>query len=622
MYFKNYLTIFYHSFIPMILVRKEQSWHNIRPQKSSVEYMMKEGIRHVFGIPGHGCTGFVDSFFDRYDQITPIMMRHEQAAAHAADAYFRVTGKPGVCFTSLGPGATNLLTGLATAMVDSSAVVAICGAPPTADYEKGVLQGLYRHRQADFSNIMRLGVKRVRTIERLDRTADTIARAFKEAVSGRPGPVLIELPIDIQPEVVNIDGIPEPLCRRPTGRPRGDAQQVKRAVELLKSAQRPLILAGGGVILSEASGELFKLAEYTNTPVITTMMGKGVIPEDSPLFAGYAGWSGTVPGNEMAKKCDVLLALGTRFADPSCSCYKPGVTYTIPPTKVIQIDIDPLEIGKNYPVEVGIIGDIKATLMDLIEECQSAKVTGTRGGWLEKLCELKKAWEAKIDPDRDANKSPVTMGRFFKELREYLDRDTIILGEAGWAQIYLFQQFPVYIPRTHISSGGFSTMGFSLPGAIGAKLAHPDRQVVACPGDGGFLMTMQEMATAVQYNIPIVVCILNNLGWLCIRDLQNIQCTPSDKQEDRSVATMFVYGDTRGSAKSEPYDIDFEGFAKSFGAFGATVRNPEEIKPTLEAAFASSKPAVINVYVDESVPSLPGWWALPTPAYLERELQR
>ena len=165
-------------------------------------------------------------------------------------------------------------------------------------------------------------------------------------------------------------------------------------------------------------------------------------------------------------------------------------------------------------------------------------------------------------------------------------------------------------------------MGFSVPGAIGAKLAHPDRQVVACPGDGGFLMTMQEIATAVQYNIPIVVCILNNLAWLCIRDLQNIQCTPPDRQEDRSVATTFVYGDTRGIAKSKPYDIDFEGFAKSFGAFGATVRSPEEIKPTLEAAFGSNKPAVINVYVGESVPPLPGWWALPTPGYLERELKR
>jgi len=587
-----------------------------------VEYMIKEGIEYVFGIPGHGCTGFVDAFFDRYDKIQPIMIRHEQAAAHAADAYFRVTGNPGVCFTSLGPGATNLLTGLATAMVDSSAVVAICGAPPTADYEKGVLQGLYRHRQADFSNIMRLSVKRVWTIERPDRTADIIAGAFKEAVSGRPGPVLVEIPIDVQPEVVSIDHTPEPLNRRPSGRPRGDAQQVKKAAELLKNAKRPLILAGGGVILSEASEELIKLAEDTNIPVITTMMGKGVIPEDSPLFAGYAGWSGTVPGNEMAKKCDVLLAVGTRFADLSCSCYKPGVTYNIPPTKVIQIDVAPLEIGKNYPVEVGIIGDAKATLTDLIEECKSAKVMGERKEWLGKLSELKKAWETEIGPDRDADKSPVTMARFLKELRQYLDKDAIVFGEAGWAQIFLFQQFPVYMPRTHISSGGFSTMGFSVPGAIGAKLAHPDRQVVACPGDGGFLMTMQEIATAVQYNIPIVVCILNNLGWLCIRDLQNIQCVPPDKEEDRSVATMFVYGDTRGVAKSETYDIDFEGFAKSFGAFGATVRKPEEIKPTLEAAFASNKPAVINVYVDESAPPLPGWWALPTPGYLERKLER
>ena len=587
-----------------------------------VEYLIKEGIEYVFGIPGHGCTGFLDAFFDRYDKIKPIMVRHEQAAIHAADAYFRATGKPGVCFTSLGPGATNLLTGLATAFVDSSAVVAICGAPPTADYEKGVLQGMYRHRQADFTNIMRLSVKRVWTIERPDRTADVIARAFKEATTGRPGPVLVELPIDIQPEVVDIPEIPEPLTRRPAGRPRGDAKQIEKAVALLKTAKQPLILAGGGVMLSDGSEELVTLAELTNTPVITTMMGKGVIPEYSPLFAGYGGWSGTRPGNEMAKACDVLLAVGTRFADLSCSCYEPGVTYNIPPTKVIHVDIDPLEIGKNYPVEVGIVGDVKATLADLINVCKQKQVTGPRTEWLGKLNTLNAEWNSEISGDRDSDKSPVTMARFLKELREFLDRDAIVFGEAGWAQIFLFQQFPVYMPRTHLSSGGFSTMGFAVPGAIGAKLAYPNRQVVACPGDGGFLMTLQEIATAVQYNIPIVVCVMNNLGWLCIRDLQNIQCTPPDKQEDRSLATMFVHDDTRGIADANAYDIDFEAFAKSFKAFGATVRSPDEIKPTLQAAFASNQPAIINIYVDEAPPPMPGWWALPTPAYLERQLER
>jgi acetolactate synthase-1/2/3 large subunit len=506
-------------------------------------------------------------------------------------------------------------------MADSSAVVAICGCPPTRDLEKGVLQAMYRHREGDYTNIMRFATKRVWTITRPDRTPDIIARAFKEATTGRPGPVLVELPIDLQPLAVDVPGIPEPLSRRPVGRVRGDAGQIGRAADLLMTARRPLILAGGGVVLSEASGELVRLAEALNAPVITTMMGKGAISESHRLFAGYAGWSGTRPGNEMAKDCDVLLAVGTRFADLTCSCYEPGVTYSMPPTRLIHVDLDPLEIGKNYPVEIGIVGDARAVLADLVEAVPTREES-TRTPWLGKLEELQEAWDEELGPDRTSDASPVTMPRFLADLRDFLDDDAIVLGEAGWAQIFLFQQFPVYSPRTHLSSGGFSTMGFGVPGSIGAKLAYPDRQVVACVGDGGFLMALHEIATAVQYNISIVVCVLNNLGWLCIRDLQNIQCAPPGESVDRSVATMFVYDDTRGVSKSEPYDIDFAAFAQSFRAFGATVRTPEEIGPALEAAFASGRPAVINVYVaPEVVPPMPGFWELPTPEYLVRELE-
>ncbi|MBM4086589.1 MAG: thiamine pyrophosphate-binding protein, partial [Planctomycetes bacterium] len=247
------------------------------------EYLIKEGVQHVFGVTGHGCTAFVDAFFDRHDKIKPIMVRHEQSAAHMADAYFRVTGRPGVCHTSLGPGATNLLTGLATAMVDSSAVVALCGAPPTRDVERGVLQSMYRHREEDFANIMRLSTKRVWNVARADRTPEVIARAFKEAVTGRPGPVLVELPIDVQTEAVDIPGVPEPRQHRPSGRIRGDAKAIERAAELLAHAKQPLILAGGGVIQSGATAELVRLSEILAAPVITTMMGKGAFPENNPL---------------------------------------------------------------------------------------------------------------------------------------------------------------------------------------------------------------------------------------------------------------------------------------------------------------------------------------------------
>ncbi len=578
-----------------------------------VDYLIAEGVEHAFGVPGHGCTAFVDIFCDKRNEITPIMVRHEQAAAHAADGYYRASGKPAVCFTSIGPGATNLITGLATAYVDSSAVIALCGCEPQRDVESGVLQAIYRSHESDFENIMRFANKRVWTIHKPERTPDIIARAYKEAVTGRPGPVLIAMPFDLQSKAVEVAAIPEPSSRRPVGRPVGDPQLVKQATKLLASAERPAILVGGGVILSGASEELVRVAELLGAPVITTMMGKGAFPEDHPLFAGYGGWSGSTAGNEIAKNCDVLFAVGARFADLSCSCYETGVTYSIPPTKLIHLDIDALEIGKNYPTEIGIVGDAKATLSLLAKDLEA--IVGMRKyqdlPWVKKMWELKKTWEESIEKARSSIKSPPTVPRLLKELRSLLDRDTVVLGEAGWAQIFLFQQFPVYMPRTHISSGGFSTMGFALPASIGAKLAQPERQVVACPGDGGFLMTLHELATAVQYNIPTVTIVINNLGWLCIRDLQWVQCG-----KGRDIATMFEY------ENGKPYDIDFEAFAKSFRAYGATIRKPEEITPTLKEALRSGVPAVINVYVDpETQPAMPGKFELPRPEYLIRKLR-
>lgn len=579
-----------------------------------MDYLIGEGVEYGFGVPGHGCTAFTDAFYERAEEIKPIMVRHEQGAAHAADGYFRASGKLAVCFTSIGPGALNLVTGLVTAYVDSSAMIALCGCEPERDVESGVLQAIYRSHESDFENIMRFANKRVWTIHKPERTPDIIARAYKEAVTGRPGPVLIAMPFDVQSKAVDVSDTPKPGGRRPMGRTAGDPELVKEAAKLLASSESPAILAGGGVILSGACDELVGLAELLGAPVITTMMGKGAIPEDHPLFAGYGGWSGTTPGNEVAKNCDVLLAVGVRFADLTCSCYEKGVTYSIPPTKLIHIDVDPLEIGKNYPVELGIVGDAKATLRLLIKDLEFIveRKKYEELPWVKRILGLKKKWEDSLEEARSSAKAPPTVPRLLKELRAILDRDAIVVGEAGWAQIFLFQQFPVYLPRTHLSSGGFSTMGFALPASIGAKLACPERQVVACPGDGGFLMTLHELATAVQYNIPTVTIVINNLGWLCIRDLQWIQCG-----KDRDIATMFKFED------GKPYDVDFEAFAKSFKAYGATVKKPEEIAPTLRDALKSNSPAVINVYVDlETVPPMPGKWVLPRPEYLVRKLRR
>lgn len=579
------------------------------------EYLIREGVPYAVGIPGHGNLALVDAFKDREDSIKIIQVRHEQSAVHLADGYYRASGRPLFCFTSIGPGAYNTVVGLATAFVDSSAVVVASGETHTYMFGRGVLQENERKYWADTLSVMRPITKRVWRVTRVDQLPFVIQQAFRISTTGRPGPVHIFLPMDIQADSADVE-IPEPSKHRPAGRISGDPALVRKAAELLAAAERPVILAGGGVITSDASKELVELAEYLGAAVITTMMGKGAIPEDHSLCAFYAGSKGSSCGNKLARSADVLLAVGCRFADETASSYRQGVSFSIPPTKLIHVDIDPNEIGKNYPIEVGIVGDAKAVLQQIIGVLRriAEKRKYENLPYYRRIQELKKEWQSILEPLQRSEEVPMITSRFLYELRKALKRDAIVVGAAGHAQAQVFQEFPVYEPRTHISSGGMSTMGWAIPAALGVKLAKPDRQVVAVCGDGDFQMTCQELATAVQYEIPVVFCVLNNYGWLSIRDLQ-----------------LDVYGAERGFATEfrrktagEKYSPDFVKLAEAFGCNGERVERPEEVVPAVRKSLRlTDQPTVIEVPVQDEYPGSKGvstgWWDVPIPSYLRRK---
>lgn len=577
------------------------------------EYLIKEKIPYMVGIVGHGCLGLVDAFKGYEEKIKILQVRHEQCATHLADGYYRVTGKPLAVFTSIGPGAANTIIGVATSYVDSTGMLLLIGDTHTYMRGTGTLQEIERQRDADSPQMFRPIVKRYWEVSRVDQLPHIIHRAFTQMLTGRPGPVLIDLPMDVQSDSADVE-IPEPSGHRLQNKAIGDTNQVERAAALLSSAKRPVILAGGGVITSGASEELRELAERTGAAVITTMMGKGSFPEDHPLYAWHAGSKGTSCGNKLARSSDVLLAVGCRFADETTCSYRKGVAFSIPPTKLIHIDLDPAEIGKNYPVEVGIVGDAKGVLGQILQVLRENKQNTEyrQTPYFNEIQRLKKEWFASLKKFQDSGKVPMTMSSFLKELREFLDRDAFVVSSSGNAQAQILQEFPFYEPGTYVSSGGFSTMGFSLPAALGVKLAHPDQQVVAVVGDGDFAMSMQELATAVQYNIPVVVVVVDNIGWASIKDLQ------MGVFGERPVATDFVKNN------DSLYTPDFTTIAKGFGVQAERIEKADQVKNALKRAFSSGRPALIHAMINREWPYglVAGWWDVPVPTYLTEQRRK
>jgi len=568
--------------------------------------MKNYGIEQVAGIPGHGIWSVTDAFLDEESSIPMIQTFHEQSAVHLADSYYRVSGKPMAAITSVGAGAANIVLGMATALSDSIAMLVITGGPPTHMRGHGLLQVLDRYGANDFPKIAETISKRSWVANTVEELPFILHRLFNAMLTGRPGPVHLEVPMDVQADSADVN-LHDLAARLPSGRMYPDPLAITRAVETMTSADRPLIVLGGGTISGDACAEVLELAETWNAPVVTTWNGKGAFPEDHVLSMGAIGHTGTHAGNTTSSSADVILAVGCRFTDWTCSSFADGVTFSIPQTKLVHIDVDPHEIGKNYPVEVGIVADAKIAVKALTEELGAAP---SRDAYSSELETLKQEWENTLSERRDSERVPFTSQRPIGDLRRVLPRNGIVVAGSGNTQGAVRQTFPVYEPRTHLTSGGFSPMGWAVPAAIGAKLARPEAPVVCILGDGDFLMNPQEIALCVTRQLPVVFIIQNNAGYMSIRGGMR-------KQTSRHIACEFNRPD------GTPYSPDFVALGRAFGLTAYRVDSSDEMEATLRKALESGEPTLIEVPTDRDAagPWVPGWWDWPVPAYITDERQ-
>lgn len=542
------------------------------------------GVEYAFGICGHANLPILDALAD--SSIRYVSVPHEQVAAHAADAYFRVTHRPAVVITSVGPGTSNLLTGLLDAALDSSAVVVIAGGVPSGYVGKDALQEISLHHLDEQLDIFKPVVKRALRVTHLTLLPHTLARAFNVALSGCPGPVMVHIPLDYQCEHHEFAQLDQ-VGRRPSApRVRGDRAAIQQAVELLLAADRPLIYAGGGVILAEAAAELTQLAEELGCPVATSMIARGAIPEDHALAVGFTGTVGTPTGNAAAREADVILALGTRFPEMDASSWRADHFFRIPPARLIHVDLNPQEIGKIYRTEVGIVGDARAVLSDLLE---AVRTSGGRrnqraAAWLRDLQQRRVRWQEEARELRQTDSSPMQPARLLHVARDILPREGIFVSGVG-VRHAAGQHFPIYEPQTLIVGSGYGTMGQEVPAALGAKLGRPDRPVLAVIGDGSFMSVPGAIPVAVQYGINAVWVVLNNQGYASIAVYQA-------KHFGRYVGAYFEQWPT-----GRPYHPDYVGLARAYGAAAVRVEDSQQLRSALQEALGANRPYVIEALV-------------------------
>ncbi|RJS88103.1 biosynthetic-type acetolactate synthase large subunit [Candidatus Bathyarchaeota archaeon] len=528
--------------------------------KAFVESLKRQNVEVIFGIPGGATIPIYDVLYDT-DDIRHILMRHEQCAAHAADGYARASGKIGVCMATSGPGATNLVTGIANAYMDSSPIVAFTGQVPRPFIGKDAFQ------ETDIVGITTPITKYNFQILEVSEIPRIVKKAFYIASTGRPGPVLVDLPKDTQTEAdeIEFDDDIEIRGYRPNYEPH--PIQIGRAADLLANAEKPVIIAGGGIIASGASSELVALAELLQAPVSTTLMGKGCIPENHPLSLGLLGMHGTIASNIIVSEADVLLAVGMRFSDRTTG----NIEKFCPDAKIIHIDIDTAEIGKNIQPHVPIVADAKRALNALYEQLVQKFRKKERTAWMRRIEELKQQHEEM------GNKSGLSPPRLMKELRKMLPEDAIITTEVGQNQMWAALYLKAYKPRTFISSGGLGTMGFGFPASLGAKVACPDVPVVDIAGDGSFLMTEQDLASSVTEKIPVIVIILDNRFLGMVAQWQRL------------------FYDRRYSSIDLGKTPDFVKLAEAFGAQGIYVGSLPEFRKAVQTALKSDVTTVIDV---------------------------
>ena len=565
-----------------------------------VEYLIKEKVPYLFGVCGHGNIGFLDAAANAADRIRTISVHHEQAAGYMADAYYKVRHQPVATYTSCGPGSCNLPVALAGAMMDSSSFLAITGNVPTTQFNRMPFQETGRYFQGDFPSVIRPLVKKSFQPTRVDMLPLAMNQAFGLLRTGRPGPVNIDVPLNVFQESADVE-IPEPDTLVRQGSP-GNLDALEQALDLLINAKRPVILIGQGGLIGEASEVLLQFIKLLRIPVVTSPNGKGTIDETSELSFGAIGRNGPYAANEAARSADVLLALGFSFDDRATSAWINGYTLTIPPTKLIQIDNDPSEIGRNYPAFLGILGDIRASLEVLIRRAQE-KVKSkpkTYDDWTAHLRECKKSWDDYQNPFMESDQSPLRPERLVKGLSNVIPENAIFATDVGVHHNWVVQLWKARRPRHLLQSWGFASMGFATCGILGAKLAQPESPAIAVVGDGSFLMTPHILATAVEYDIPAVWVVWNNYGYCSIRDMQL-------GMFGQELATSFQIDKTK-----QLYSPDFVMLARSFGVEAARVERAADLEGALETAIKSNRPYLVEVPVDRDIrPVGTGTWCLP-----------
>jgi acetolactate synthase-1/2/3 large subunit len=559
-----------------------------------VRYLEHRGVEHIFGLCGHTNIAVLTALTN--SPIKFINVRHEQIAAHAADGYARVKKKAAVVLSHLGPGLTNAATGVANAALDSIPMVVIAGDVPSHFYGKHPHQEINLHADAAQWEVYRPFVKRAWRVDRPDLFPEIISKAFQLAESGRPGPVLVSVPMDIFSAAIDVD-LFERVKRHTTElvKPALDEDVAKRIVVALGDAERPVIYAGGGVLIAEASDELAAFADHMSIPVAHSLMGKGAIPDDHPMTLGMTGFWGTQFVNDSCRNADYLLGLGTSFKEADSSSWENEYTFDIPKTKLIQIDIDPSEIGRNYPAEMGAVADLKQALAALNRAARQLYPAGRKADGLRKKIEQYRAEFAASNADAErSDQFPMRPERILADARAVLPRDVIITTDVGWNKNGVGQQFPIYTPGSILTPGGYATMGFGAPAAIGAKIAAPDRVVVSLVGDGGFGQNPALLATAFEEDIPVVWVVMNNRAFGTIAGLQKAH-----------------FGTTLGTVFEKdgcPYSADFAALARAYGIEGVTIESADQFKPALEAAVNSNRPVVLDVIMENAPVPTTGHW--------------
>lgn len=536
-----------------------------------VKALIEQKVDRVFGFPGGAVIPLYDAFLDYSKQVRHILVRHEQGAAHAAEGYARASGKAGVCIATSGPGATNLITGIADAYMDSVPIVALAGQVPTS------LIGNDAFQEADMMGITRPITKHNFQLRNPNEIRSTIGKAFKIATTGRPGPVYIDLPKDVQMREVKKDYLD---LNTPGFNPRirGHPRQISEAAKMIANAERPLLLAGGGATSAGCSAELEKLAVLFNIPVTTTMTGKGVFPENHPLSLGMLGMHGRKSANYAVVNADLIVAIGVRFTDRITGNLKTFAEHA----KVIHIDIDTAEIGKNVAIDLPIVGDAKNILNELLPALKKHALKKD-----SEWSKMMKKFAKECCCDMDTKKNPILPEKILFEIQKVLGRNDIVVTGVGQHQMFASHFLKMKSPRTFISSGGLGTMGFGLPAAIGAKVAKPNSNVFCIEGDGGFAMTQQELATSKEEQIPIVTTIFNNAYLGMVRQW------------------LELFMGKRYSSVLLKRTPDFAKVAEAYGLTGETITKHNEIAPALKAAMKRKETTIMDIHIAEESNILP-----------------